>query len=169
VVPFDPSIHLGIDPIDPFHEAGEHPFATGDLTGDGVDDVAVAHFFAPGTNAIAGPVGGTFVSVLDGRTGNLVWSHMYPGYVNNLAIEDGMLIVADETGNLQGPAGIQLGQNGSVSILDGWRFSNSGATVTLVWTVSTGAQWAPWLALEKLPRPGQTVQVVLAMLLLETS
>ncbi len=87
--------------------------------------------------------------MLDGRTGNLVWSHMYPGYVRNLAIENNMLVIANQTGNVQG----QLGQNGSVSNLDAWSFSTAGGTLqaTDAWSVSTGAQWAPWLALEKLP------------------
>ncbi len=149
VVIFNPLVPLGVDPIDPFLQRGEHPFAVGDLNGDGIDDVAVAHFFQPGVNAIAG-VGGTLVTVLDGANGNLIWSHMYPGYVNNLAIDSGMLVVADESGDLQGPVGIQLGENGSMSILDGWSFTNA-ANPSLLWTVSTGAQWATWLALEKLP------------------
>ncbi len=44
--PSTPVVALGLDPIDPYQPAGEHPFTVGDLTGDGVDDVAVAHFFA---------------------------------------------------------------------------------------------------------------------------
>ena len=150
VVIFNPTVQLGVDAIDPFQQTGEHAFVTGDLTGDGIDDVAIAHFFPPGANAIVG-VGGTLVSVLDGRTGNLVWSRMYPGYVNNLAIDNATLVVADESGDVQGAVGSQIGQNGSMSILEGWRFTNSGATATLAWSVSTGVQWARWLALEKLP------------------
>jgi hypothetical protein len=152
VVIFNPSVQLGLDPIDPFQHAGEHPFATGDLTGDGIDDLAVAHFFTPGANAIAG-VGGSLVTVLDGSSGNLVWSRMYPGYVNNLAIDDAMLVVADDTGDLQGPVGIQIGENGSRSSLDCYKFELGGGSIHTVlrWSISTGAQWAPWLALEKLP------------------
>ena len=147
--PLTPIVSLGFDPIDPF---SEQPFAVGDLNGDGVDDIAIAHYFTAvaaidgynGGNGVRN--GGTFVSVLDGRTGNLVWSYMYPGSVHNLAIENGMLIVGSETGDVRG----FLGQNRSVSTLDGWNFTGA-LPANPSWSISTGAQWATWLALEELP------------------
>lgn len=153
VAPTLPLVHFGLDPVDPFREVGEHPFDVGDLNGDGVDDIAIAISFdgvtAIGPNESGMNRSNVYVFVLDGASGALIWSHIYAGYVNNLAIAGGMLVVAHESGNLKGVAGQQLGEDGSVSVLDGWRFT--GGEVTLAWTVSTGVRWAPWLALEKLP------------------
>jgi PKD repeat protein len=139
--PLSPLILMGVDPIDPFIVLGEHPFGVGDLTGDGVADVAVAHVFIPGS-AIAGD-GASQVSVLDGRTGAFLWSRLYPGYVANVLVEGDVLVVANTTGNRLG----SIGQNGTVSNLDAWRFT--GAVAVPAWSVSTGAQWARWLSLEQ--------------------
>jgi hypothetical protein len=142
-----PVMPIGLDPLDPSVEAGAHSFAVGDLTGDGVDDVAAAHFFYP-TICIDGN-GGTLVSVMDGRSGAFIWSRMYPGYVNELAIADRTLVVASETGDFRP----NLGENGSVSTLDAWSFQGPADNIQtqLAWSLSTGAQWARWLALEIVP------------------
>jgi PKD repeat protein len=140
----NPVVLMGTDPIEPFVAAGEHPFAVGDLTADGVADVAVAHYFVSGVG-IAGD-GGSQISVLDGRTGEFVWSRFYPGFLTNVLIEGSVLVVADRTGNRLGT----LGQNGTTSSLEAWRFNPNGhgASATPAWSLPTDAQWAPWLALE---------------------
>jgi hypothetical protein len=142
--PIAPVVLMGLDPVDPFIPAGAHPFAVGDLTGDGVDDVAVAHWFAEQVG-IAGR-SKSQVSVLDGTSGAFAWSRLYDGYVSNVLIAGRTLVVADQTGDHLGSAWAGIGEDGSRSHLDAWRFSGHAAVPA--WSVTTGKSWARWLALE---------------------
>lgn len=139
-----PQILMGFEPADTRYIKGEHPFATGDLNGDGVADVAVAHFFNGGAG-IAGRARSQ-VAVLDGVNGEFLWSQLYPGFVTNLAIEGATLVVANETGDPKSPSAIAEGEAGSKSTLYGVRFS--GDTGAPVWSFSTNVGWARWLALD---------------------
>jgi len=142
-----PFVLLGVSPVDPMKPAGEDPFVVGDLTGDGVADVAVAHFLM----TLASPPGvwKSMVTVIDGATGEVHWSRLYPGHVANLAMVGDRLVVANSTGDYK-PEGI--GKDGSRSSLEAWRFRTEDGTVvaTPEWTHSTDRGWATWLALTPL-------------------
>ena len=165
-----PFVFMGRDPLDPTMPVGEHPFAVADLTGDGVSDVAVAHY----VSRLAEPTRAT-VDVLDGTSGRTVWKGMYSGRVTELTTVGNVLVVAQETGE---PAQISNGVAGERSSLHGVRFvatpasepgpgaghgqghehsgghgqggrpgSPGSLTVTPAWSYSTGASAARWLSL----------------------
>jgi hypothetical protein len=158
-----PQLAWGTDPVDPLEFAGEanglvndvHPAATGVL--DGRPVVAVAEtvgvnmspeFFDclacawPFTVPGSGLRLGTFVSVLDARTGRMIYHEVDPGYATQLAIADGRLIVGDETGDPQRSNGI--GQWGSVSTIRAVAISPDG-TARQAWRYSTGVPWGRFL------------------------
>src|SRR6201999_3977962 len=92
----------GYNPYEP-GSTGTHPYAQTDFNGDGVADVAVAYSVGasparPFTSPDSTLNYGTFVSVLDGRTGTMLWHKLLPGYVGSMTAQDGKLIVADRTG-----------------------------------------------------------------------
>jgi hypothetical protein len=160
-----PQLAWGTDPVDPLEFVGEanglvndaNPAATGVI--DGRPVVAVAEtvgvntspesyltvclhcawpFTVPGSSLHLG----TFVSVLDARTGRMLYHEVDPGYVTQLAIAGGQLIVGDETGDPQSPNGI--GQWGSVSTVRALAISANG-TARQAWRYSTGAPWGRFL------------------------
>jgi len=159
-----PQLAWGTDPVDPLEFVGEanglvndvHPAVTGVL--DGRPVVAVAETVGvnvspeSGLNcfgcawpfAVAGSSLhlGTFVSVLDARTGQMIYHEVDPGYVTQLAIAGGRLIVGDETGDPQGQNGI--GQWGSASTIRALAIS-PGGTAHQAWTYSTGVPWGRFL------------------------
>ena len=164
-----PQLLIGTDPADPFvittaepyAMTDTHPYAVGDLTGDGDTDIAVAEsvgvnlgaascgncgwtFSVPGSNLHMG----TFVTVLDARTGATLYSELDPGFVTQLAIVGRNLVVGDETG----PPSSQDGPGAwnSVSTVKALTFhaGRSGLTASQAWQYSTGAQWGLLLGLE---------------------
>ena len=139
------------------------PDAVGDLNGDGVPDVAVADMV--GRN-IAGASNcqlcqwlfnvpestlhiGTFVSVLDGRTGRTIYSELDPGYVTQLAAVGGRLLVGDETGDPVEKRPGAIGQWGSLTTVRALRLirNDHGYAGHQDWTYSTRAMWARLLGL----------------------
>ncbi len=156
-----PQVPWGTNPVIPLQFAGGvasligdvTPYAVGDLGGSRSPDVAVAEvvgtsltgesscefcawpFSVPGS-----PVHlGTFVSVLDGRTGRMLFHEVEPGYVTQLAITGGRLVVGDETGDPRRQGGI--GAWGSASSVSALRFTPSGHGLAghRSWTYSAGA------------------------------
>ncbi|HEX6453314.1 MAG TPA: PQQ-binding-like beta-propeller repeat protein [Trebonia sp.] len=156
-----PQLAWGTDPVDPLEFVGEanglindaNPAATGVL--DGRPVVAVAEtvgvnmspeafigrclgcswpFTVPGSSLHMG----TFVSVLDARTGQMIYHEVDPGFVTQVAIAGGRLIVGDETGDPQRQNGI--GQWGSVSTVRALAISADG-TARQAWRYSTGVPW----------------------------
>jgi hypothetical protein len=152
-----PQLAWGTDPIDPLEFTGPgtglvgdvNPAAAGVLNGHPV--VAVAEtvgvtmtasfcpfcswpFNVPGSSIHLG----TFVSVLDARTGRMLYHELDPGYVTQVAIAGDRLIVGDETGDPQSENGI--GQWGSVSTVRAVALS-SGGTARQAWEYSTGVPW----------------------------
>lgn len=155
-----PQLAWGSSPVDPleFFDAGSgmdvantHPFAAGQIGGREV--VAVAEtvgvdmtdenscelctwpFDVPGSSLHLG----TFVSVLDASTGQVLYHEVDPGYVTQLAIADGRLIIGDETGDPQDAAN-GIGTWGSVSTLRALAFT-PGWRATQAWEYSTGSEW----------------------------
>ena len=153
-----PQLAWGTDPVDPLEFTGAgtgllndvNPVAVGDLGGQA--DVAVAEtvganmtaesfcslctwpFDVPGSSLHFG----TFVSVLDGRTGRMVYHELVPGYVTQLAIAGGRLIVGEEDGNPQRPNSI--GAWGSASTVSALTITPNG-TAHQDWQYSTGVPW----------------------------
>jgi len=142
-----PQVPWGANPVNPLQFAGGvaglindvTPYAIGELGGSRSPDVAVAEvvgtsllgesscefcawpFNVPGSSVHLG----TFVSVLDGRTGRMLFHEVEPGYVTQLAITGGRLIVGDETGDPLRQGGI--GAWGSASNVSALSFTPSGA------------------------------------------
>ncbi len=161
-----PQLAWGTNPVDPLQFAGParnavsdvSPFAVGDLTGDGVADIATADIVGVNTSPEVNCGGahckwpfdipgsdlhlGTFVTVLDGRTGRMVYSELEPGYVTQLTADRGRLLIGDETGDPQNDGGI--GQWGSTTTVHDLRLTRHGAsfTATRDWTFSTHSPWA---------------------------
>ncbi|MGH2709807.1 MAG: FG-GAP-like repeat-containing protein [Actinomycetota bacterium] len=155
-----PLVLMGTSPLDPFVLASERPYAVGDLTGDGVDDVALAHLARPATYEEDEDGFGDFliqeffseVTVLDGRDGATLWNQRYPGYVTQLIAAGETLVVGNETGDVRllGADEVPVGQNGSTSRLLGYRFGELGGEMTVdqAWATDTQKGWARWLAAE---------------------
>ena len=161
-----PQLPWGTDPVDPLALSGPatglvndvHPAAAGEL--DGRPVVAVAEtagvnisndiqclacvqtwpFDVPGSGIHIG----TFVSVLDARTGRMLYHELDPGYVTQLAIAGGRLIVGDEDGDPRSDGGV--GQWGAVSTVRALTISAAG-TARQAWEYSTGVPWARLLDL----------------------
>lgn len=141
-----PFVLLGASPLDPFLLVSERPYAVGDLTDDGVEDVAVAHLAGSHQGVNTGFIAtSSFVTVLDGRNGSTLWSREYPGYVTQLVVTEGILVIGNEAGS---PKPNGLGEEGSTTSLYGVSFSGSPSGAIDLWSVSTGRQWARWLAAE---------------------
>jgi hypothetical protein len=148
--PYLPNLYAGYNPYQ-MSATGKHPYVTGDFNGDGVDDVAVAYavgdwpfrpFSSPGSQVDYG----TFLTVLDGRTGKTAWRKLLPGFVGTMLVQDGKLVVADSTGPDWG--GDPVAEQGdSRSNLTAYSFSRAAhgkLAGTADWTYSTHAPWAHW-------------------------
>ncbi|MFD9538626.1 FG-GAP repeat domain-containing protein [Streptomyces sp. NPDC060022] len=150
VEPGPARITMGFNAVSPFTESSEHGYATGDLTGDGVADVAfTAEVGVKPSRAFASPGStlstGTFVTVLDGKTGRTLWSKLYAD-AQHVSVIDGTLIVADQpVGNRTPPAGAN-------SALQAMRFSYGDGKLTpsSTWTYDSGEPAGTWGAVEQL-------------------
>ncbi|MFV6032063.1 FG-GAP repeat domain-containing protein [Streptomyces sp. NPDC056264] len=149
VEPYPAQILMGYNAVSPFSATSDSGYSTGDLTGDGTPDVVFSA--QVGTNPYPRPFTvpgstlntGTFVTVLDGKTGRTLWSKLY-NRASLVKIVDGTLLVADAprmSGDPKVPATATL-------TLTGIRFSAAAdgtLTPARTWTYDTGeARRANW-------------------------
>jgi hypothetical protein len=147
--------------------ADMHPEAAGYLAGDRAPVVAVSESVGVtvGSDILQWPVDvrasglheGSFVTVFDARTGRYLYSQMYPGYVTQLAIAGGRLVVGDETGD-PGPVS-QMGAWRSTTSVRALSFTGWGGHLTARtdWIYNTGAPWAALLDMQQ-AGPGVAVE-----------
>lgn len=143
--PYPAAVVMGFNAVSPFSMSSDDGVATGDLTGDGVDDIVFTAevgvlpyrpFTTPGSTL----PNGTFVTVLDGRTGKTLWSKLYAA-AYNIKLVGKTLVVADSAYyNLNSPAG-------SKASVHGIRFAYADGKLTPedTWTYDadtyTGVMW----------------------------
>ncbi|NGO77807.1 VCBS repeat-containing protein [Streptomyces sp. YC504] len=147
--PYPARILMGYNAVSPFAPSSDQGYDTGDLTGDGIPDLVFAAsvgdspyrpFSSPGSSLYTG----TFVTVLDGRTGNTLWSKIY-SYASMVKIVDGTLLVADAPRLNNGGAPAT-----ETAKVHGIRFGYGDGKLTpsKTWTYDTGeARIATWGAL----------------------
>ncbi|MFE7353199.1 FG-GAP repeat domain-containing protein [Streptomyces sp. NPDC057543] len=149
--PYPARIVMGYNAVSPFTPASDQGYATGDLTGDGVDDVVFSasvgvNPYRPFTSPGSTLANGTFVTVLDGKTGRTLWSKLY-SYASNVKLVGKTLVVTDAPYyNLNSPAA-------ATATVSGIRFSYADGALepTDTWTYDTGVRTTTaWGALEDL-------------------
>ncbi|MEV6262424.1 hypothetical protein AB0M42_16980 [Streptomyces sp. NPDC051784] len=161
---FTTVLHQGYNPYQPT-VSGTHPFAQADFNHDGVDDIAVAYsvggepaarpFTSPGSDLQSG----TFVSLLDGRTGTMLWHKLLPGYVGSLTAQDGKLIAANVTGPDWGnnPVAEAGDSRSSLTAYAFDRGAHGAVTARTAWTYNTKAPYALWSDIETMGKGRVTV------------
>ncbi|MFZ3569713.1 FG-GAP repeat domain-containing protein [Streptomyces sp. BH097] len=145
VEPYPARIVMGYNAVSPSSPYSDQGFDTADLTGDGTKDIVFSASVGLGDpRAITTPdsslKGGTFVSVLDGKTGKMVWSKLY-SFATNVKVVDGTLLIANSP-RLNGYAPAT-----ETATLTGIRFSSADGKLTpsSTWTYDTkstaGVNW----------------------------
>ncbi|MFF9015640.1 FG-GAP-like repeat-containing protein [Streptomyces sp. NPDC014870] len=137
-------ITLGYHANSPFADLADRGWAQGDLTGDGVAEIVFTAdvgnspyrpFTSPGSTLTTG----TFVTVLDGRTGATVWSRLFAD-AQQVALVGGTLLVADQ------PSTNPNADKAATAALHGFRFgyADGKLTPTETWTYETGRRDGRW-------------------------
>ncbi|WP_328628440.1 PQQ-like beta-propeller repeat protein [Streptomyces sp. NBC_00353] len=149
--PYPARIVMGYNAVGPFTISSDNGYTTGDLTGDGVDDVVFtasvgSYPYRPFTSPGSTLPTGTFVTILDGQSGKTLWSKLYTG-AYNIKLVGKTLVVADSPNlNLNSP-------KTATTTLSGLRFSYADGTLTPsdTWSYDTGAfTGTAWASLEPL-------------------
>lgn len=142
--PYPIRILTGYHVNSPYADRADRGFAQGDLTGDGVADVAFTAqvglspyrpFTVPGSSLTTG----TFVTILDGRTGATLWSRIFAD-AEQVALAGRTLLVADQ------PAANRDTDPAANTSLYGFRFTYAGGHLTPAasWTYDTGERDGSW-------------------------
>ncbi|MEV5612982.1 VCBS repeat-containing protein [Streptomyces sp. NPDC052225] len=146
VEPYPARIQMGYNAVTPTSPYSDQGYDTADLTGDGTKDIVFSASVGIGDpRSVTTPdsplKAGTFVTVLDGRTGRTVWSKLY-AYAGNIKVVDGTLLIANSPRlNWNAPST-------ETATLTGIRFSYADGKLTpsKTWTYDTkstaGASWA---------------------------
>lgn len=140
-----PRISMG--PVaDPGKDFGsEHhasPVATRDVSGDGVEDVFVAHNWVRDDRPFIYGI----VSLFDGSDGQMLWHETYRGVIAGIALQGEMLVVAEENGEPPYSA-ISPGEPGGRSALHGVALQSTqdGVQATQTWRLEwPDADWGVW-------------------------
>ncbi|WP_371603534.1 hypothetical protein OG345_23365 [Streptomyces sp. NBC_01220] len=143
--PYPPAVVMGFNAISPFAMASDDGVTTGDLTGDGVDDIVFTAEngvlpYRPFTSPGSSLPNGTFVTVLDGATGKTLWSKLYAAAYNVKLVGKTLVIADSAFSNMNSPAG-------SKATLTGIRFDFADGKLTpkQTWTheaeLYNGVQW----------------------------
>ncbi|MFB7361651.1 FG-GAP repeat domain-containing protein [Streptomyces hydrogenans] len=147
--PYPARILMGYNAVAPFAPYSDQGHDTADLTGDGTPDLVFSasvgsNSYRPFTSPGSSLPTGTFVTVLDGKTGRTIWSKLY-SYASMVKVVDGTLLIADSP---------RLNQNAApteTATLTGVRFAHADGRLTpaTTWTYDTGTT-APvtWGSLE---------------------
>ncbi|OMI85850.1 hypothetical protein BSZ07_30795 [Streptomyces sp. M1013] len=148
--PYPAHILTGYNAVSPLSPYSDQGYDTSDLTGDGTPDLvfsaSVGNYpYRPFTSPGSSLPTGTFVTVLDGRTGDTAWSKLY-SYAAMVKVVDGTLLVADSP---------RLNQNSAATetlTLTGIRFAagrDGKLAPSSTWTYDTEeTASAGWGALE---------------------
>ncbi|NUT36534.1 MAG: hypothetical protein HOV79_26060, partial [Hamadaea sp.] len=143
--PYAARIFLGYGPLG---TTSAHSFSVGDLTGDGLPEIAFLAevgvgpyrpFTAPGSALNTG----TFLTVLDGQAGTTLWSTLLPAATHVLIADGTLMATVPASYNSQTPAADRTS-------LRAWRFAAAGGKLTVSgeWSVSTGSRTAYFTTLE---------------------
>lgn len=143
--PYPAAVVMGFNAVSPFGASTDDGVTTGDLTGDGVDDIAFTARvgvlpYRPFTSPGSPLPNGTFVTVLDGASGKTLWSKLYAA-AYNIELVGRTLVVADSAyQNMNSPAGSSTTLNGVR-----FRYADGKLTPAKTWTYDpgtyTGVQW----------------------------
>ncbi|MEV0093216.1 VCBS repeat-containing protein [Streptomyces sp. NPDC050738] len=149
--PYPARIMMGSDVATTFGPSSENGYTTGDLTGDGVPDVAFTadvgtYPYRPFVSGDSTLHTGTFVTILDGATGKTLWTKLYAAAFN-IKLVGQTLVIADT------PYYNTSASATSTSTLTGIRFDHADGKLTpaTTWTYDTGMfKGAAWSSLEPL-------------------
>ncbi|MEU3466178.1 VCBS repeat-containing protein [Streptomyces sp. NPDC006733] len=151
VEPYPVRIPMAYNFFTPFSSSAAQGYDTGDLTGDGMPDLVIAAsageapyrpFASPGSTLTYG----SFVTVLDGATGQTLWSKLYAS-TTIVRIVDGTLLVSDA------PRQNTSAAKTATATLSGIRFRSADGKLTpsSTWTYDTGeaglSSWGDLVAL----------------------
>ncbi|MBO1331925.1 FG-GAP-like repeat-containing protein [Streptomyces sp. VRA16 Mangrove soil] len=148
--PYPAHIVMGYNAVSPFSPESDQGYDTADLTGDGTPDIvtSAAVGFPPTPRAFTSPGSslsqGTFVTVMDGKTGKTLWSKLY-SYVTKVKVVDGTLVLANS------PRYNSVAPASETATLTGIRFgyADGALTPSSTWTYDTKeTRVVSWGALE---------------------